>query len=157
MIHYKEDNIIHQQTRDRNKLIQITSMTFCLTNCGGGRVGGVDRGRGGGINAGSRSKRAFMHGCDGTQELIRVSGMSASNIAVSNASTGSPLPDTAVAMGNFASTNVLDLEKFYQRQLKEMEMEIKMASVHEQLNHHIMKTSRSSTLGESTQDQWAED
>ena len=118
-------------------------MTFCLTNCSGGRVGGVDRGRGGDINVGSSSKRAFMHGCDGTQESIRVSGMSASSIAVSNTSTGSPSPDTAVEVESYASANVLDLEKFYQRQLKEMEMEMemKMASGHEQLNHHIMKTS----------------
>ena len=95
------------------------------------------------INAGGRSTRAYMNGCDGTQESIGgSSSMSASSIVVSSTSTGSPSIDTAA--GNYTSTNVLDLKKFYQRQLKEMEM--KIALMQEELNCQVMKTSRSNTL-----------
>ena len=106
-------------------------MTFCLTNCGGGGVGGVDHRRGGDVNAGGRSTRACMNGCDGTHESIGGrSSMSASGIFVSSTSIGSSSTDTA--SGNYTSTNVLDLKKFYQRQFKGTEM--KMASMQEELN-----------------------
>jgi hypothetical protein len=52
---------------------------------------------------------------------------------------------STASTGTVAGNVVLNLEQFYQMQLKDMQM--KIDSVQEQLNHQIMKTSTSNIFG----------
>ena len=97
-------------------------MTFCLSTHGGGRRQDVNPERGKDEHIRGRSMSASMV------------GGSSSSIAVSTTSTGTVSGNTA-----------LNLEQFSQMQLKEMQMQIDL--MQKQLNHQVMKTSRSNTFG----------